>query len=321
MKRIVLSTLILLVAAGTVCAQKKASKKKVAKKAKTEAAAPVKIAPDTVNVKDFSYCLGAANSNGLKQYLQQQLRIDTAQYMDDFLRGFKEAANDPTNAKMKAYAAGLQIADQVMNQMLPQANKQITDNRDSAFVNQAEFLRGFLEATTNSGSVTSDSAMKVAERQMEYYHDQLMEKKYGENRIAGEKFLAENAKKDSVVTLPSGLQHKIIKAGTGEKPGENSKVEVNYEGRLIDGTVFDSSYKRNKPQEFSVNGVVPGFSEALKLMPAGSTWEIYIPQELAYGARETRNSPIKPFSTLIFKVELISVKAAPQPKIPATVGK
>ena len=120
MKRIVLSTLILLVAAGTVCAQKKASKKKVAKKAKTEAAAPVKIAPDTVNVKDFSYCLGAANSNGLKQYLQQQLRIDTAQYMDDFLRGFKEAANDPTNAKMKAYAAGLQIADQVMNQMLPQ---------------------------------------------------------------------------------------------------------------------------------------------------------------------------------------------------------
>ena len=236
MKRIVLSTLILLVAAGTVCAQKKASKKKVAKKAKTEAAAPVKIAPDTVNVKDFSYCLGVANSNGLKQYLQQQLRIDTAQYMDDFLRGFKEAANDPTNAKMKAYAAGLQIADQVMNQMLPQANKQITDNRDSAFVNQAEFLRGFLEATTNSGSVTSDSAMKVAERQMEYYHDQLMEKKYGENRIAGEKFLAENAKKDSVVTLPSGLQYKIIKAGTGEKPGENSKVEVNYEGRLIDGT-------------------------------------------------------------------------------------
>lgn len=321
MKRIVLSTLILLVAAGTVCAQKKASKKKVAKKAKTEAAAPVKIAPDTVNVKDFSYCLGVANSNGLKQYLQQQLRIDTAQYMDDFLRGFKEAANDPTNAKMKAYAAGLQIADQVMNQMLPQANKQITDNRDSAFVNQAEFLRGFLEATTNSGSVTSDSAMKVAERQMEYYHDQLMEKKYGDNRIAGEKFLAENAKKDSVVTLPSGLQYKIIKAGTGEKPSENSKVEVNYEGRLIDGTVFDSSYKRNKPQEFSVNGVVPGFSEALKLMPAGSTWEIYIPQELAYGARETRNSPIKPFSTLIFKVELISVKAAPQPKIPATVGK
>ena len=154
MKRIVLSTLILLVAAGTVCAQKKASKKKVAKKAKTEAAAPVKIAPDTVSVKDFSYCLGVANSNGLKQYLQQQLRIDTAQYMDDFLRGFKEAANDPTNAKMKAYAAGLQIADQVMNQMLPQANKQITDNRDSAFVNQAEFLRGFLEATTNSGSVT-----------------------------------------------------------------------------------------------------------------------------------------------------------------------
>ena len=163
--------------------------------------------------------------------------------------------------------------------------------------------------------------MNVASHQMEYYHDQLMERKYGDNRIAGEKFLAENAKKDSVVSLPSGLQYKILKAGTGEKPGENSRVEVNYEGRLIDGTVFDSSYKRNKTQEFSVNGVVPGFSEALKLMPVGSTWEIYLPHELAYGTRENRNSPIKPFSTLIFKVELVSVKAAPQPKIPTSTGK
>ena len=117
------------------------------------------------------------------------------------------------------------------------------------------------------------------------------------------KIMAENAKKDSVVTLPSGLQYKIIKEGTGEKPKADSKVEVNYEGRLIDGTVFDSSYKRNKPQEFSVSGVVPGFSEALQHMTVGSTWEVYIPQELAYGSRETRNSPIKPFSALIFKID------------------
>ncbi len=319
MKRIVLSAVVLLIAFGAVSAQKKANKSR--KAAKTEAPVPIKTAPDTVSTDVFSYCLGAANTNGLKQYLQQQLRIDTAQYMGDFMRGFREFAGDPKNAKLKAYYAGMQIADQVMNQMLPQANKQITDSSDSAFVNTAEFLRGFTEATENRSTISADSAMNVASHQMEYYHDQLMERKYGDNRIAGEKFLAENAKKDSVVSLPSGLQYKILKAGTGEKPGENSRVEVNYEGRLIDGTVFDSSYKRNKTQEFSVNGVVPGFSEALKLMPVGSTWEIYLPHELAYGTRENRNSPIKPFSTLIFKVELVSVKAAPQPKIPTSTGK
>lgn len=321
MKRIALSILILLLAVGTINAQKKNSKKKTAKIEAKKGATETKAKPDTVSVDQFSYALGIANSSGLKQYMQQQLKIDTAKYMDDFLRGFTEMANNSKDDKVKAYATGLQIGEQVMNQMLAQANKQITDNRDSAFVNTQEFLRGFIEATKNASSISGDSAMKIAERQMEYYHNQLMEKKYGDNRIAGEKFLAENAKKDSVVTLPSGLQYKIIKAGAGEKPQANSKVEVNYEGRLIDGTVFDSSYKRNKSQEFNVDGVVPGFSEALKLMPVGSTWEIYIPQELAYGARETRNSPIKPFSTLIFKVELISVKAAPQPKVPAVPSK
>ncbi len=322
MKRIILSILVILIAAGTASAQKKTSKsRKAAKATKVEAATLVKATPDTVSTDVFSYCLGAANSNGLKQYLQQQLRIDTAQYMDDFMRGFQEFANAPKNDKLKAYYVGMQIADQVLNQMMPQANKQITDKNDSSFVNTAEFLRGFIESVNNKSPYSADSAMNVASRQMDFYHAQLMEKKYGDNRIAGEKFLAENAKKDSVVTLPSGLQYKILTAGTGEKPGENSKVEVNYEGRLIDGTVFDSSYKRNKTQEFSVNGVVPGFAEALKLMPVGSTWEIYLPYDLAYGARENRNSPIKPFSALIFKVELVSIKAAPQPKVPASTGK
>ncbi len=320
MKRIILSALVLLVAAGTVSAQKqkKAGKSKAVKAAKVEAATPAKATPDTVSTDVFSYCLGAANSNGLKQYLQMQLHVDTTQNMGDFMRGFQEFANDPKNTKLKAYYVGMQIADQVMSQILPQTNKQITDSSDSSFVNASEFMRGFTEAISGTAPLSSDSAISVASRQMEYYHDQLMEKKYGDNRIAGEKFLAENAKKDSVITLPSGLQYKVLTAGTGEKPTATSKVEVNYEGRLIDGTVFDSSYKRNKTQEFNVNGVVPGFSEALQLMPVGSTWEIYVPYNLAYGARENRNSPIKPFSALIFKIELVSIKAAPQPKVPAT---
>ena len=314
MKRIILSTLVLLLIAGAASAQKKAKKAK-----KAEAAAPVElaVAPDTVSLDRFSYAVGMANSNGLKNYLAQRMNIDTTKYMADFLRGFNEMANSNDPA-LKAYAAGLQIGDQVGNQMVGNLNQEITGNADTTFVNKAEFLRGFIAGLQASDpALTVDSAAQIAQRQFDFYHKELMEKKYGDNRRAGEAFLAENAKKDSVVTLPSGLQYKVLVAGNGEVPQANSKVEVNYEGRLIDGTVFDSSYKRNKPQEFGVGGVIPGFSEALQLMPVGSTWEIYIPQELAYGERETPNSPIKPYSALIFKIELISIKAAPAPKVPA----
>ena len=316
MKRILFFSLVALLAVGTASAQKKAKK---AKATKTPAVEVVAAAPDTVSVDRFSYAIGYANSNGLTNYLAQRMGIDTTKYMGDFIRGLKEMANSADPA-LKAYSAGLEIGDQVANQMLSNINKQITDKPDSAFVNKSEFIRGFLAAVQGTDpALSTDSAMRISERQLEYYHNQLMEQKYGDNRRAGEAFLAENAKKDSVVVLPSGLQYKVLTQGNGEVPQANSKVEVNYEGRLIDGTVFDSSYKRNKPQEFGVGGVIPGFSEALQLMPAGSTWEIYIPQELGYGDRENPNSPIKPYSALIFKVELISVTPAPTPKVP--VGK
>lgn len=317
MKRIILTVLVVMIAAGTVSAQKKAKKSKGAKKEVAAAVlTPAKI--DTVGVDKFSYFLGFANTNGLKPFLQQRQGVDTLNNMNDFIRGFNEAVNKANDPSLKAYSAGLQIGDQVVNQMFPAINKQITDNPDSAFVNQGEFIRGFLAALQlTNPSISMDSAMNVTERNMKFYHQDLMEKKYGDNRKAGEEFLAQNAKKDSVQTLPNGVQYKILKQGTGRKPEANSKVEVNYEGRLIDGTVFDSSYKRNKPQEFGVSGLIPGFSEALQQMPEGSEWEIYIPQNLGYADRETPNSPIKPFSTLIFKVELLSVKDAPQPKIPA----
>jgi len=133
-----------------------------------------------------------------------------------------------------------------------------------------------------------------------------MEKKYGANKEAGEKFLIANAKKAGVKTLPSGLQYKVIKEGNGAMPKDTSLVTVNYEGRTIDGKVFDSSYKRNQPAEMRTNQVIKGFTEALVHMPAGSVWEVYIPQNLAYGEREA--GEIKPFSTLIFKIELLKVK-------------
>ena len=132
-----------------------------------------------------------------------------------------------------------------------------------------------------------------------------MEAKYGKNRTDGEAFLKANAKKDSVQTTPSGLQYKVLVAGTGEKPKATDRVKVNYEGHLIDGTEFDSSYKRNQPATFACNQVIKGWTEALTMMPVGSKWEIYVPQELGYGAREAGKIP--PLSTLIFTVELLEI--------------
>jgi FKBP-type peptidyl-prolyl cis-trans isomerase FklB len=123
----------------------------------------------------------------------------------------------------------------------------------------------------------------------------------------GEMFLNANKKKPGVVTLADGLQYKIIKAGKGRKPTQTDAVTVNYEGKLVDGTVFDSSYKRGEPISFPVNGVIPGWTEALKLMPVGSTWELFIPSNLAYGENGAPPS-IGPNETLIFKVELLAVK-------------
>ncbi|MCE0724302.1 MULTISPECIES: FKBP-type peptidyl-prolyl cis-trans isomerase [Legionella] len=132
-------------------------------------------------------------------------------------------------------------------------------------------------------------------------------KKAEENKSKGDAFLSTNKSKSGVTVLPSGLQYKVIEAGTGNKPGKSDTVTVEYTGTLIDGTVFDSTEKTGKPATFQVSQVIPGWTEALQLMPAGSTWEIYVPSDLAYGPRSV-GGPIGPNETLIFKIHLISVK-------------
>jgi len=127
------------------------------------------------------------------------------------------------------------------------------------------------------------------------------------NKAAGQKFLEENKKKPGVVTLPSGLQYQVIKEGTGPKPALTDKVKTHYHGTLIDGTVFDSSVDRGQPISFAVNGVIPGWTEALQLMREGDKWVLYIPYNLAYGERGAGND-IPPYATLIFEVELLNVK-------------
>lgn len=127
------------------------------------------------------------------------------------------------------------------------------------------------------------------------------------NKKAGETFLSDNKNKEGVVTLPSGLQYKIVKAGDGKKPTSSDTVECNYRGTLINGTEFDSSYNRGQSATFKVNGVIPGWTEALQLMPVGSKWNLFVPSQLAYGERGAGRD-IGPNETLIFEVELIAIK-------------
>ena len=126
------------------------------------------------------------------------------------------------------------------------------------------------------------------------------------SRKAGEDFLAENAKKENIVTLPSGLQYEVINEGTGKKPKATDQVRCHYEGTLVDGTLFDSSIQRGEPAVFGVNQVIPGWVEALQLMSEGAKWKLYIPSELGYGARGA-GEMIPPHSTLVFEVELLEV--------------
>lgn len=289
----------------------KTAKAKASKKAKTVKMSKLtpakKAVTDTVSLSDFSYDMGLVQTTGLKQYIASRMNVDTTK-MDDFMKGLNEMMANPDNKSLAAYAAGIQIGQQLMGQILPSLNKRITDKDNTNYIDAAKFKAGFTDGIAKKGTVSLDSATKVVEKQMTFYHARLMEQKYGDNRVAGEKFLAENAKKPGVKTLPgSTVQYKVIKEGNGAIPTATDEVEVNYEGKLIDGTVFDSSYKRNKPATFECDRVIKGWTEALTHMPVGSTWEIYIPQELAYGDREA-GGKIKPFSALIFKVELLSIK-------------
>ena len=138
------------------------------------------------------------------------------------------------------------------------------------------------------------------------YFMELEEKMNAENIEKGKAFLAENAKKEGIVTLPSGLQYQVITEGNGKKPSATDKVKCHYEGTLIDGTLFDSSIKRGQPAVFGVNQVIRGWVEALQLMSEGSKWRLFIPSELGYGAQQA-GEMIPPHSTLIFEVELIEV--------------
>lgn len=290
-----LKTILVLTLAALCCAGATAR----SKKKKFKAQKPVADAIQPVPADSFSYAVGVAQSTSLKQYLTMREGVDTL-YLDFVVKGLTDQLTEAQEKQQAAYAAGLKIAKMNRDQIIPSLNETATGKKDTVYTDLANFTRGLCDGLLGkSTTLTPDSAMKIAERQFNYQR-QLV-------KNLNTQFLEKNKENKDVKVTPSGLQYKILAQGTGALPTDSSEVEVNYEGKLIDGTVFDSSYSRKKPATFRCNQVIKGWTEALKMMPEGSTWELYIPYELAYGERGAGQN-IPPFSTLIFKVELLKVK-------------
>lgn len=267
---------------------------KKTKKNNKKVAQPVMVKP--VSPADFSYAAGVAQSASLAQFLAQRSGVDSA-HIKDFVEGLNKEVSADEAAKLRALLASIDIKKQ-MPQIVQSMNQQATGKGDTTYVDATIFLKGLTEGLLKSNTLSADSATKIEQQQYDYHTQQL--------KTRNADFLKNYAKQKGVKSTASGLLYKVIKEGDGAMPTDTSEVEVHYEGKLVDGTVFDSSYKRGETATFAVNQVIKGWSEAVKLMKVGAEYEVCLPYEIAYGERGTRGIP--PYSTLIFKIELKGIK-------------
>ena len=263
-------------------------------------------------IDSLSYAIGLSRSQqGLTQFLEQQ-GVDSAQY-SNFLKGVLEGAKSADISEKMAYSVGMQIGQMIAVNWYESINHELFGNDSTKTINKVDMLAGFFAGVTGKGRIMDPIiATTYTDDKMKSVKEASLLERFGENKAAGEKFLEENKAKEGVVTTESGLQYKVITEGKGQVPTSTDRVKVHYKGTLIDGTEFDSSYSRKdkdgnpQPSTFRANQVIKGWTEALTMMPIGSKWELYIPQELAYGSQDTGTIP--PFSTLIFEVELLSIE-------------
>ena len=257
------------------------------------------------DVDSLSYAIGMAQTQGLKQYLVQRMGVDTA-YINEFVKGLNDGASAGDDKKTAAYYAGVQIGQQIL-QMEKGINNELFGEDSTQTISHKNFMAGFVAGTLEKdGLMTTEEAGQMAQAKMQVVKSQHMEKVYGDNKKACEEYMAKIAKKEGIQKLDNGVYYEVITEGKGEIPADTSRVKVNYEGKLINDSIFDSTYKRGEPTTFRCNQVIPGWTNALTHMPVGSTWKVYIPQDQAYADREA--GLIKPFSCLIFKIELISIE-------------
>lgn len=300
MKKVIM--LALLIAAGsafnTASAQSKKKDKK--NKATTECSEACKTAPIVLKsaADSLSYATGMTMSNGLDAYLEQQFGI-TKELMPDFIRGLKEGISKRKDANFAAHGVGIAVSRQIESRLLPNMVSQFEESKSPI---DTEILYSGIVA-----AMSKDTTMMSPATAAKFFKEQeiaIRQQREAENKAKNEAFMAENKAKEGVVTLPSGLQYRIIKNGTGAIPKATDDVQVIYEGKTIDGKVFDSTAKHGTEFDtFNVGGLIKGWTEALQLMPVGSKWEIFIPYNLAYGERGAGRD-IAPYSTLIFTLEL-----------------
>jgi len=230
--------------------------------------------------------------------------------LNEFIKGLTEAMN---LEEKSAYANGLSIGAQFHSRCCHSLTRcfRVRLHQRS---NREQVLAGIISTLKNQELAINkmeanemvQTAAQKAQAAAQARQEEELKKQYADSIAAGDAFMAQNAKREGVITLPSGLQYEVIRAGNGPIPTDTDRVKVNYHGTLINGTVFDSSVERGEPAIFGVNQVIPGWTEALKLMPVGSKWRLYIPYELAYGSAD--RGTIKPFSNLIFEVELLGIE-------------
>lgn len=294
MRRILLAALAVVASASFNAAAGKKSKK-------DKKNAPVTL---TTSSDSLSYAAGIAFTDGLAEYVMKTYDVDST-YVPDFLRGLNDMLTSDDKA-LRAYGAGMEIANRLARQMLPSISKEFEGSPDS--LDATLLCRGFTDALAGDTSVFNHVEAAALFKTKRAADKEIKEQRENAaNKDAGERFLAANAMKDSVHVTESGLQYKVLVAGDGDIPTRTDRVKVNYEGRLIDGTVFDSSKKHgSKPATFQADKVIKGWTEALAMMPVGSKWQLYIPYDLAYGSRTS--GKIKPYSALVFDVELVGIE-------------
>lgn len=261
---------------------------------------------DSVAITDqmcdtLSMAFGVAQSEGFMNYLAEAKGVDST-YVSNVFEGIKDAS--VAKEANKAYNVGVNIGEQIVDQIIPYMNKELFMDQES--FNQDVFFAAFFASMRGDDLLMDDmEAGAYVRKESQRRFDAKMEAEYGDNKAAGIAFLENNKNQEGVQVTASGLQYKVLKQGKGEKPVATSKVKVHYHGTLIDGTVFDSSVERGTPAEFGLNQVIPGWTEGVQLMNKGAKYQFFIPYELAYGTRPM--GEIKPYSTLIFEVELLDI--------------
>ncbi len=258
------------------------------------------------DVDTLCYAIGMSQTQGLKDYLSMRMGIDTT-YIDEFVKGLNDGANAGDDKKKSAYYAGVQIGQNVSQQMVKGLNMEIFGEDSTQTVSLKNIMAGFIAGTLGKGGLmTVDSASQYAQLKMPIFKRRNLEKTYADNKKACEDYMAKIAKKEGIKALENGVYYEVLTEGKGEIPADTTRVKVHYEGRLINDSIFDSSYKRNEPATFACNAVIPGWTNALTHMPVGSKWKVYIPQEQGYAEREA--GIIKPFSCLIFTIDLLGIE-------------